>query len=90
VVKRKDPSLTAMSLLAANAFKECPNLVWVTPMSVDKIEARSTKDWIKNPLNQTYSVAFPCAHSGEPGHEPFEIEVPKGRIARLRPGCYCT
>ena len=31
VAKGLDRSLAALSLLAANQFKECPNLVWVTP-----------------------------------------------------------
>jgi hypothetical protein len=72
-----DRSLAALSLLAANLSKECPNLVWITPKSV--------KNWVRNPLMQKYNVVFICAHSGGRGHEPFEILVPKGWIAKVAP-----
>ncbi|KAI2494587.1 serine/threonine kinase [Fragilaria crotonensis] len=78
-------SLAALSMLAANQFKECPNLVWVTPISVEKQDLGNPKKWIKSALKQKYKVVFICAHSGQPGHEPFEIEVPKGWITKIAP-----
>ncbi|KAI2494865.1 serine/threonine kinase [Fragilaria crotonensis] len=78
-------SLAALSLLAANQFKECPNLVWVTPISVEKQDLGNPKKWIRSALKQKYKVVFICAHSGQPGHEPFEIEVPKGWITKIAP-----
>ncbi|KAI2492671.1 serine/threonine kinase [Fragilaria crotonensis] len=78
-------SLAALSLLAANQFKECPNLVWVAPISVEKQDLGNPKNWIRSALKQKYKVVFICAHSGQPGHEPFEIEVPKGWITKIAP-----
>ena len=85
VTKGLDRSLAALSLLAANQFKECPNLVWVTPTLVDKKDWRNPKKWITNAVKQKYNVVFICAHSGEAGHEPFEIEMPRGWIAKIAP-----
>jgi serine/threonine protein kinase len=85
LAKGLDRSLAALSLLAANQFKECPNLVWVTPISVEKKDWRNPKHWIRNASKQTYKVVFVCARSGEPGHEPFEIDMPKGWIVKIAP-----
>ena len=78
--------VTALSLLTANQFKDCPNLVWVTPVSVEKKDWRNLKNWIsRNEGKQKNKVVFVCARSGEPGHEPFEIEVPNGWIVKIAP-----
>ncbi|KAI2503234.1 serine/threonine kinase [Fragilaria crotonensis] len=74
-------SLAALAILSADQFKECPNLVWMTPISVEKNDLRNPKNW----FTQKYSVVFICAHSGEPGHEPFEIEMPRKWIAKIAP-----
>ncbi len=61
-------SLTAFALLSANPFKKCPNLVWMTPVSVDKDDRNTLLKWIREEGLQKYSVVFICAHSYEPGH----------------------
>ena len=78
-------SLAALALLSSNYFQKCPNLVWLTPISVDKKDLRNPKKWIRNAVRQKFSVVFICAHSGEPGHEPFEIEVPRKWIKTIAP-----
>ena len=82
--KGLDRALGALSLLAANQFEECLNLVWVTPIiSVDS--SRDPRNWIRNGVLMKYQVVFICAHSGEPGHKPFEITVPRGWIVKVAP-----
>jgi serine/threonine protein kinase len=81
IAKGLHRSLAALALLSASQFKECPNLVWVTPISVEEKFLRNPKKW----FTQKYSVVFICAHSHEPGHAPFEIDVPKGWIAKIAP-----
>ena len=83
LAKGLDRSLAALSLLAAHQFEQCPNLVWVTPISVEKKDWRNRKHWIRNASKQKYKVVFACARSGEPGHEPFEIDVSRGWIAKI-------
>jgi hypothetical protein len=83
--KKLDRSLAALSWLAANIVKGCPNLVWVTPMSVEKNYLRNPKNWIRDAVKQKFKVVFICAHSGEAGHNPFEISVPRGWIAQVAP-----
>jgi hypothetical protein len=63
--------------LTANQFKECPNLVWVSPISVEDKDPRNPMNWIRNNAGvQKYKVVFICAHhSGEPGHEPAAVET---------------
>ena len=85
VTTRLDRSLAAFSSLTANQFSKCPNLVWVFPMSVDKKEWKNPKNWITNAVKQKYKVVFICADSGEAGHEPFAIEMPKAWIAKIAP-----
>ncbi|KAI2493549.1 serine/threonine kinase [Fragilaria crotonensis] len=80
--KGLDRSLAVLALLAANLFRECPNLIWLTPISVN---ATNPMQWIKKTGMHKYSVVFVCAYSLEPGHVPFEIEVPKGWIAKIAP-----
>lgn len=81
LAKGLDRSLAALALLSASQFKECPNLVWVAPILVEKKYLRNPRKW----CTQRYSVVFICAHSGEAGHEPFEIEMPRGWIAKIAP-----
>lgn len=86
LAKGLDRSLAALSLLAANQFRKCPNLVfWMTPISVEKKDWRNPKKWIKKTVTQNYSVVFVCAHSRERGHDPFEIDVPRAWIAKIAP-----
>lgn len=80
--KGLDRSLAVLALLAANRFRECPNLIWLTPISVN---AANPLQWIKKTGMHKYSVVFVCAYSLEPGHEPFEIEVPKGWVSKIAP-----
>ncbi len=81
----QDRSLAALSYLTAKQFKECPNLVWVSPVSVEDTDLRNPMYWIRNTVRQKYEVVFICAHSGERGHEPFEIEVPRDWIVNVAP-----
>jgi hypothetical protein len=83
--KGLDRSIAALALLSANQIKECPNLVWVSPISVEKKDRTTPKQWIRDKVLQKYSVVFICAHSGEKGHEPFEIEVARRWIVRIAP-----
>ena len=78
-------SLAALALLSSNQFNKCPNLVWLSPISVGKKDRSTPKNWIRHAPKQRYSVVFICAHSGVPGHEPFEIAVPQKWIAKIAP-----
>ena len=53
----------------------------MTPISVDKKDWRNPKIWITNAAKQKYKVVFIC----EAGREPFEIEMPRGWIAKVAP-----
>ncbi|KAI2492666.1 serine/threonine kinase [Fragilaria crotonensis] len=79
--KGLDRSLAALAHLSADQFKECPNLVWMTPVVVDKTILEHPKKW----FTKKYSVVFICARSGEPGHEPFEIDMPREWIVKIAP-----
>ncbi|KAI2489093.1 serine/threonine kinase [Fragilaria crotonensis] len=85
LTKGLNRSLAALALLSSNQFKECPNLVWLNPISVEKKDRSTPKKWIRDKVLQKYSVVFICAHSGEPGHEAFEIEVPRRWIVKVAP-----
>jgi hypothetical protein len=80
-----DRSLAAVALLSADQFKECPSLVWMAPMSVAKKYQKNPKKWLRNTVRPLFSVVFICAHSGEPGHEPFQIEMPRKWIVKVAP-----
>ena len=45
-------SLPALSLLATNQFKQCPNLVWMTPVSVTTGDLENPKTWIRSALSK--------------------------------------
>ncbi|KAI2500923.1 serine/threonine kinase [Fragilaria crotonensis] len=62
-----DRTLGALALLAPNQFEECPNLVWVTPTSVES--SNDPRNWIRNATMRTYQVVFICAHSRQLGHK---------------------
>ncbi|KAI2492673.1 serine/threonine kinase [Fragilaria crotonensis] len=85
LAKGLDRSLAALALLSANQFKKCPNLVLMTPLVFDEKFLKDPMGWSKDKVLQKYSVVFICAHSGVPGHEPFEIEMPRGWIVKVAP-----
>ncbi|KAI2502796.1 hypothetical protein MHU86_11620 [Fragilaria crotonensis] len=85
LAKGYNRSLAALALLSANQFKECPTLVWLTPISVEKEDWNTPLKWIRDKVLQKFSVVFICAHSGEPGHEPFDIEAPRRWIVKIAP-----
>ncbi|KAI2501338.1 hypothetical protein MHU86_13136 [Fragilaria crotonensis] len=85
LTKGLNRSMAALALLSSNQFKECPNLVWLNPISVEKKDRFTPKKWIRDKVLQKYSVVFICAHSGLPGHEPFQIEVPRRWIVKVAP-----
>ena len=82
VSKGLDRSLAVLSLLGANLFRECPNLIWLIPTSV---KSTNPLQWLKKTGMRKYRVVFVCAYSLEPGHEAFEIEVPKGWVVKIAP-----
>ncbi len=67
----------------ANKLKLCPNLVMLTPKAVDG--PINLKEWFSRLGKQTYEVVFYCAHSGEPGHDPFEISVNRKWVVKVLP-----
>ncbi|KAI2503208.1 serine/threonine kinase [Fragilaria crotonensis] len=85
LAKGLNRSLAALALLSSNQFKECPNLVWWNPISVEKEDRSTPKKWIRDKVLQRSGVVFICALSGEPGHEAFEIEVPRRWIVKFAP-----
>ncbi|KAI2494864.1 serine/threonine kinase [Fragilaria crotonensis] len=85
LAKGLDRSLAALALLSANQFMDCPKLVLMKPLVFDEKFLKDPMGWSKDKRLQKYSVVFMCAHSGVPGHEPFEIEVPRGWIVKVAP-----
>ncbi|KAI2491617.1 serine/threonine kinase [Fragilaria crotonensis] len=83
--KGLERSLAALHFLAAKQSMPCPNLVCLTPVSITKKELENPVTWIKKKMTQNYKVVFVCAHSGKPGHEPFEIQVPRKWIVEIAP-----
>ncbi|KAI2499332.1 serine/threonine kinase [Fragilaria crotonensis] len=78
-------ALGALSLLTANEFKECPNLVVMTPSSIKEKNWSNPINWVKWVGKQRFKVVFCCAHSHQPGHEPFEISVTRKWIVKAAP-----
>ncbi|KAI2491606.1 serine/threonine kinase [Fragilaria crotonensis] len=85
LAKGLDRSLAALALLSANQFMDCPKLVFMKPLVFDEKFLKDPMGWSKDKMLQKYSVVFICARSGEEGHEPFEIEVPRGWIVKVAP-----
>ncbi|KAI2494854.1 hypothetical protein MHU86_19658 [Fragilaria crotonensis] len=79
-------ALGALSSLTANEFQECPNLVLMTPSSVEEKDWSNPKNWVKWAGKQQFRVVFFCAHSHQPGHdEAFEISVTREWIVKAAP-----
>ncbi|KAI2493975.1 serine/threonine kinase [Fragilaria crotonensis] len=78
-------ALGALSLLTANEFKECPNLVLMTPSSFEEKDWSNPKNWVEWVGNQQFRVVFVCFHSHQPGHEAFEISVTREWIVKAAP-----
>ena len=49
-------SLAALALLSARQFKECPNLVWMTPLAVEKKYLKNPKKWFTENTASSSSV----------------------------------
>jgi hypothetical protein len=77
-----DRNMALLSMLAADHFNKCPHLVWITPAAVSSSEPQ---EWIKSLVKQKYRVVFICAHSYQPAHEPFEVEMSRGWIVKIAP-----
>ena len=77
-----DRNTALLSLLAAEHLKKCPHLVWITPVAVSSFEP---KEWVKSVTKQKYKIIFICAHSYQPAHEPFEVELPRDWIVKVAP-----
>ncbi|KAI2512192.1 serine/threonine kinase [Fragilaria crotonensis] len=78
-------ALGGLSLLTANEFRKCPNLVVIIPSSVAKVNWRNPKKWVKTIGEQQFTVQFFCGHSHQPGHDPFEISETKKWIVAAAP-----
>jgi serine/threonine protein kinase len=77
-----DRNMSLLSWLADIHSKECPHLVWITPVAVT---SRNPKEWIKMVTHQRYKVVFICEHSFQPGHDPIEIKMPRSWIVVMAP-----
>jgi hypothetical protein len=77
-----DRNMALLSWLADRDSKDCPHLVWITPVSV---RSPNPKAWFTFATQQRYKVVFICEHSFEPGHEPFEINMPRSWIVTMAP-----
>jgi serine/threonine protein kinase len=80
-----DSHLPGWVLENANAekLKQCPTVVVLTRIAVDR--SKDLKTWFTKLGKQKYNVVFYCEHSGDPGHEPFEITVDKNWIVNVAP-----
>ncbi len=80
-----DSHLPGCVLENANAekLKHCPTVVVLTRIAVDR--SKDLKTWFTKLGKQKYNVVFYCEHSGDPGHEPFEITVDKNWIVNVAP-----
>ena len=77
-----DRALSLLALLGAQHIKQCPNLVWISPVTPKSTKPRN---WLKDMVKNTFLVTFICAHSGKACHEPFEIHVSKGWVVKVAP-----
>jgi serine/threonine protein kinase len=77
-----DRGLSLLALLGAQHIKQCPNLVWISPVTV---KSSRPKDWVKNLTMNKFLVSFICAHSGMVCHPPFEIHVSKEWVVKIAP-----
>ncbi len=80
-----DSHLPGWVLENANAekLKQCPTVVVLTRIAVDR--SKDLKTWFTKLGKEKYNVVFYCEHSGDPGHEPFEIMVDKNWIVNVAP-----
>ena len=72
-----------LASLASESFQECPHLFWITPVEVGS--CNPIEKWLKKATIQKYSVVFICAHSHQPGHDPFEMEISRKWIVKFAP-----
>ena len=86
LAKGLNRSLAALALLSSNQFKECPNLVWLNPFSVEKEDRYTPKKWIRDNVRQNTASSSSVHTRVSQGMNRLRSRCQKGGLRRLHLG----